>query len=166
MRVRTVKFDITGKRVWFPAGAYIFLFLTSQRPYQMSSLLSFLSNGYQGHSGRGVKVTTYVNLVFRLRMYGVIPPLPHGAVINWAARSKQVLFWNDISHSHFPYFSFILPLSVFPIYILIKLLLLSIHHIGLDLYSGGFHFECRPGYQLPWMRFFVVFLSASSQIPA
>jgi hypothetical protein len=50
------------------------------RPERLWGPPSLLSNGYQGlcpwgQSGRGVKLTTHLHLVPRLRMRGAVPPL-------------------------------------------------------------------------------------------
>jgi hypothetical protein len=55
---------------------------------------SLLSNGYQGiypwgQSGMGVKLTTHLNLVPRLRMHGVIPPVSQYVFVAWCSVKKS-----------------------------------------------------------------------------
>jgi len=54
----------------------------------------------RGYSGRGVKLTTHLHLVLRLRMRGAIPPLPH--------MSQCLMAWCLVKHRD--NFTFTLPL--------------------------------------------------------
>jgi len=58
---------------------------------------SLLSNGYRGffpreQSGRGVKLTTHLHQVRRLRMCGAIPPLPQYAFMTWCLVKYRTWF--------------------------------------------------------------------------
>jgi len=58
------------------------------RPDRFWGLFSLLSNGYGGllsrvQSDRGVKLTTHLNLVSRLRMRGVLPQIPQYVSVAW-----------------------------------------------------------------------------------
>jgi hypothetical protein len=62
-----------GVRV--PVGAKIFSFPC--RPDWFWGPPSLVSKGYRGYSGRGVKLTTHLQLVPMSRKHGSIHPLPH-----------------------------------------------------------------------------------------
>ena len=72
--------------VWarIPAGEELFLFPMS-RPGQGPPVILF--NGYQfsvmGVKQLGMKLTTYLNLVLRLRMSGAVPLLPLNTFTAW-----------------------------------------------------------------------------------
>jgi hypothetical protein len=84
LTIRSSVSTVTRRRAGLPGfdflrGQVIFLFAImsmalgpTQSPVQLTPWT--LSRGY---SGRGVKLTTHVHLVSRLRVVGVIPPLPH-----------------------------------------------------------------------------------------
>jgi len=60
---------------------FVHAILRTECPYRILGPPSLLSSGYRGlfswvQSGRGVKLTTHVHLVPRLRIRGARPPLP------------------------------------------------------------------------------------------
>jgi hypothetical protein len=64
------------------------------RPDRLLGPPSLLSNRYQGLfswglSGRGVKLTTHLHPVPRLRTHGAILPLPQYAFISWCSVKKR-----------------------------------------------------------------------------
>jgi hypothetical protein len=76
--------DDRGVGVRVPVGSRIFS--SPCRPDRLWGPHSLLSNGYGGHfprvySGRGVKLTTYLQLVPRSRKYLSIHPFPHAPVL-------------------------------------------------------------------------------------
>jgi hypothetical protein len=83
--------DDRGVGVQVSVGSRIFSSLN--RPDRLWGPPNFLSNGYRwlilrgkAWSGRGVKLTTHLQLVPRSRKCGSIHPLPirlHGVVLNW-----------------------------------------------------------------------------------
>jgi len=74
---------------------------SSIRPYLLCDPPSLLSNGYRssfaGISGRGVKLTTYLHLMLRLRMSGAIPLLPLCVFKAWTGTTLPFdLYWQNI----------------------------------------------------------------------
>jgi hypothetical protein len=67
--------DGRGVTVRVPVGARFFS--SACRPDRFWGSPSLLYNGYRGHSGRVVKLTTRLQLVPRSRICGSIHPLPH-----------------------------------------------------------------------------------------
>jgi hypothetical protein len=85
--------DGRGGRVRAPVGSRIFSF--PQLPdwlWDPPSLLCLLYNGYwglflRGYSGRGVKLTTHLQIVPRSRKYGPIHPLPQFSLVSLVTSS-------------------------------------------------------------------------------
>jgi hypothetical protein len=76
VRVRRSGFNSRQRNCWD-------FFSSPPRPGRFWGPRSVLSNGYRGKRGRGVKLTTRLHLVPRLRMCGVIHPLPQYSFIAW-----------------------------------------------------------------------------------
>jgi hypothetical protein len=79
----------TGVR--FPAWCG-FLSSSLPRPDRLWGPHSLLTNGYQGLLPRGVKLTTHLHLVRRLRRYGDILPFPQCIFMTWCLLN-ELYFW-------------------------------------------------------------------------
>jgi hypothetical protein len=93
--------DDQGFRVRVPVGSRIFSSLN--RPDRLWGVPNLLSNGYRGlfprgQSGRGVRLTTHLQLVPRSRKCGSIHPLPQAfmawCLISWAKRQLYLTLYS------------------------------------------------------------------------